>query len=54
MKARSGKPLHYKGETDHLPDTRIYLNIKYLDKGRYELNIMNKNKLIKKIHFNKK
>ncbi len=54
MKSRNGKPLHYRGEMDHLPNTRIYLNIKYLEKGHYELNIINKHKLIKKIHFNKK
>jgi len=54
MNAHDDKPLHYSGEIDHLPYTKIYLNIRYLKKGRYELNIMNMKKLIKKVPFKKK
>lgn len=49
-----GNSKHYTGETDKLPGSKIYINVKHLEKGNYELNIMNQNKLIKKTTFKKK
>lgn len=48
------KPESYQGEADSLPGTKIYINIKHLEKGKYELNIMNHNTIIKKTTFKKK
>ena len=44
---------HYKGNLEKLPYSKIYINIEYLEKGQYELNIINNNKLIKKTQFRK-
>jgi len=49
-----GTPKHYSSETEKLPGSKIYINVKHLEKGDYELNIMNQNKLIKKTTFKKK
>lgn len=46
--------LKYVANLDQLPDKKIYLNINHLEKGAYELRIINKNKLIIKTHFKKK
>ena len=47
------KNIQYEGQIEKLPDKKIYLNINHLEKGKYELNIINKNKLIVKTKFNK-
>ncbi len=47
------KNIQYEGQIEKLPDKKIYLNINHLEKGEYELNIINKNKLIVKTKFNK-
>ena len=47
------KLVHYKGNMEALPDSKIYINVKNLKKGNYELNIINKNKLITKTRFKK-
>lgn len=47
------KKIQYEGQIEKLPDKKIYLNINHLEKGEYELNIINKNKLIIKTKFNK-
>ncbi len=47
------KNIQYEGQLEKLPDKKIYLNINHLEKGEYELNIINKNKLIVKTKFNK-
>lgn len=49
-----GKPNQYRGEIDKLPGTKIYINVKHLEKGTYELAIMDQNKIIKKTTFKKK
>jgi hypothetical protein len=53
MKKYTGNFKHYVHGNETLGDHKIYLNIKYLAKGNYELNIMDKNKLIKKTYFKK-
>ncbi len=53
MKKYSSKSKQYLGKIKCLSSYKIYLNIEYLDKGNYELNIINKNKLIKKTQFDK-
>lgn len=47
------KNIHYEGKIEKLPDKIIYVNVNHLDKGNYELNIINQNKLIVKTKFNK-
>ena len=54
------KPLMSKKETikydaklDQFADKKIYINVNHLEKGDYELSIINKNKLIIKTHFKK-
>lgn len=49
----SGNSKQYTGEIGRLPGSKIYLNIKHLEKGHYELNIMDQQKPIKKITFKK-
>ncbi|WP_310556159.1 hypothetical protein [Flavobacterium sp.] len=43
----------YKAEIEKLPDKKIYINVNHLEKGEYELNVINKNKLLVKAKFNK-
>tara|TARA_R110001583_G_scaffold92521_3_gene235076 strand:- start:282 stop:434 length:153 start_codon:yes stop_codon:yes gene_type:complete len=43
----------FKGELDHFPKHKIYLNVNHLEKGAYTLKIVHKNKIIKKTTFNK-
>lgn len=43
----------FRGEIDKLPDSNIYINVKHLNKGKYQLNILDHNKLIKKTTFKK-
>ena len=47
------KPTQYEAKTEKLPSKQIYINVNYLEKGDYELNIINKNKLITKATFKK-
>lgn len=47
------KEFNYEAKIEKLPDKKIYLNINTMDKGDYELNIINQNKLIKKTTFKK-
>lgn len=47
------KKKRYEGELNKLPGFEIYLNINHLKKGQYTLKIINKNKIIKNIHFKK-
>lgn len=43
----------YQGTIDRIPEKTIHLNINHLDKGKYVLKILHKNKIIKKTTFNK-
>jgi len=43
----------YHAEIDHIPTKEITLNINYLQPGKYVLNIVYKNKIIKKTTFKK-
>jgi hypothetical protein len=47
------EPLKYVAKVDQFPDKKIYINVNHLEKGDYELNVINKNKLITKTHFKK-
>ena len=40
------------GEIEDLPK-KIYVHVHNLEKGNYELNILNKNKLLKRTNFKK-
>ncbi|MCO6163842.1 hypothetical protein [Flavobacterium sp. NRK F7] len=44
---------YFEGHLENLPSQKIYLNINYLEKGRYELQIIYKNKIVKKTTFKK-
>lgn len=46
--------LKYEATINHLLDKKIYININHLEKGDYELRVINKNKLIVKTTFKKK
>lgn len=48
------EPLKYEAKINQFLDKKIYININHLEKGDYELNIINKNKLIVKTTFKKK
>lgn len=48
------KKTKYLGKIDELPSKTIFINVNHLEKGEYELNIINKNKLISKTTFKKK
>lgn len=50
----SDKKKKYESKIEELPSNKIYINVNNMDKGDYELNILNKNKLIKKTTFKKK
>ncbi len=41
------------GKLPDMPDQEIYLNVNALEKGTYKLNIIHKNKIIKKTTFKK-
>jgi hypothetical protein len=49
----NNKNTTYKTVIEKLPDKKIYINVNFLEKGEYELNIINKNKLIIKTKFSK-
>lgn len=44
----------YEAKLKELPSKKIYINVNHLEKGEYELNIINQNKLITKTTFKKK
>lgn len=44
----------YESKIDQLPSNKIFINVNKMEKGDYELNIINQNKLIKKTTFKKK
>ncbi|WP_396147465.1 hypothetical protein [Flavobacterium sp.] len=48
------KKITYESKIEQLPFNKIYINVKNMEKGDYELNIINQNKLIKKTTFKKK
>jgi len=47
-------PTTYEAKIENLTSKKIYINVNHLEKGDYELNIINKNKLIIKTAFKKK
>ena len=53
LKMPNKKKIGYEGKIEKMPDKKIYINVNHLEKGNYELNIINKNKLIVKTKFNK-
>ena len=48
------KKMKYVTKIEELPSNKIYINVNNMESGDYELNILNKNKLIKKTTFKKK
>lgn len=46
--------MKYEAKIEQLPSNKIYININKMEKGEYELNIINQNKLVKKTTFKKK
>ncbi len=48
------KATKYEATIDKLPSKKVYINVNHLEEGDYELNIINKNKLISKTTFKKK
>ena len=45
------KKIDYEGEIDELKYSKIYLNVNYMEKGKYEIVITYNNKIIKTINF---
>ncbi len=50
----SKKRCHYEADLNKPPSQKILININHLEKGEYELNIIHKNKILKKTNFKKK
>ena len=48
------KKRKFDSKIEELPSNKIYINVNKMEKGNYELNIINQNKLIKKTCFKKK
>ena len=48
------KKYNYEAKIDQFPSNKIYINVNNMEKGEYEINIINQNKLIKKTTFKKK
>jgi hypothetical protein len=46
-------PKKYEAKIDELPSNKVYINVNHLEKGAYELNIVHKNKIVKKTSFKK-
>lgn len=44
----------YVAQVNQLSGRKIYININHLEKGEYELNVINKNKIVIKTNFKKK
>ena len=47
-------PTKYEAKINEFPSKKIFINVNHLEKGEYELNIINKNKLLSKTQFKKK
>lgn len=47
------KKKQYEGVIKKAPDFEIFLNVNHLEKGRYKLKIINKNKVIQRTYFTK-
>jgi hypothetical protein len=47
------KPTIYGTSIEQLPSKKIYINVNHLEKGDYEINVINKNKLIIQTKFKK-
>jgi len=47
------KRIEYESKIDQLPFNKIYINVNKMEKGDYELNIINQNKVVKKTTFKK-
>jgi len=47
------KKKKYEGTIEKLHTNKIFLNINHLEKGKYKLKIIYKNKIIKTTHFTK-
>ena len=43
----------YEGVMKKAPDFEIFLNVNHLEKGRYKLKIISKNKVIQRTYFTK-
>lgn len=48
------KKKRFEGVLKSMPGFEIYLNVNHLARGKYELKIINKNKVIKRTQFDKK
>ena len=46
--------IKYLATIDQFPDKKIYINIKHLEKGDYELSLIDKNRIVIKTQFKKK
>lgn len=54
MSSKIKKTAKYKADIEAVTDRKIYINIKKLEQGNYELIIMHDNKLVSKTNFYKK
>lgn len=48
------KRTHYYKKLEVLPSSKIYLDVDQMQRGRYELQIISRTKVIKTIYFDKK
>jgi predicted thioesterase len=48
------KKVTYKSDIDRFPSNKIYINVKNMEKGDYEIHIVHNNKVINKSTFVKK
>jgi len=48
------KKIKYESKIETLPSNKIFINVNKMEKGDYELHIINQNKLIKRTTFKKK
>jgi len=44
----------YYGKISDFLIKKIYINVNHLEKGDYEINIVHRNKIIKKFHFRRR
>lgn len=54
MIAMNKKQVKYETKIEEFPSNKIYINVNNMEKGNYELSIINKSKLIVKTTFKKK
>jgi len=47
------KKKRYEGNIEWVQSNKIYLNVNHLEKGKYQLKIIYKNRIIKSTHFTK-